>query len=729
MRFCRILISVVLFSSVAVAWQKNEVPPAPATPKQPVVDEYHGVKVTDDYRWLEDDKSPQVSAWTAAQDKYARAILDPLPLHAAIYQFLKKLNSEHSPNYYDLVSRGGVLFAMNSQPGKQQDMLVTLKSPDDPGSKHIILDPGAIDPTNSTAIQFFVPSLDGSKVALSLPTGGVMAGAIHVYDVATGRALPDTLTRVTGNTGASVAWNADSTGFYYTRYPQEGERPPEDLDFYEQVYFHKLGTPQNQDTYEMGKGLPRVTDIWLSESKDGSYTLAEVGNGIGTQFEQFLRTPAGEWKQISQFSDEISVAVIGNDALYMVSRQNAPRGKILRLPLADPILKNAKIIVPESAAVIQGTDFALAGPRPTFFPIANLLYVTELTGGPTEIHIFDHSGKELGTVPSEPVSAITQIVPLENGRILFGSQNYVNPPSWFYFDPKTKKIIPTALREDSPASFLDVEVVREFGISKDGTKVPMSILRRKGIQLDGQNPAIITGYGGFNYTLTPAFDPEVRGWLNSGGIFVIANLRGGGEYGEDWHKNGSGSHKQNVFDDFIACAEYLIKAGYTNPSKLGIEGGSNGGLLVSAAMTQRPELFRAVVAVAGVHDMLRSEATENGQLVTAEFGSVKDPEQFKTLYSYSPYHRVQDGVKYPAALFIVGENDPAVDPGQSRKMTARLQAATGSDRPILFISFSNAGHGGIGSSEDQQAAIDTYLYEFLYDQLGVKWVSTSQASK
>ncbi len=728
-RFRKTLAGLVFFSSVAVAWQKNEVPLLPATPKQPVVDEYHGVKVTDNYRWLEDDKSPQVIAWSAAQDKHARAILDPLPLHAAIYQYMKKLGSERSPSYYNLEMKGGVLFAMNSQSGKQQDMLVTLRSADDLASKHVVLDPSEVDPTNSTAIQVFVPSLDGSKVALSLAAGGTMAGPIRVYEVANGHALPDVLTHVTGNTGASMEWSSDGTGFYYTRFPQEGERPAADVNFYPQVYFHKLGQQQSQDTYVMGKDLPRTAEISLRVNKDGRYLLAQVENGDGGQFEHFLRDPAGRWKQITQFSDEITAVVFGDDALYMLSRQHAPRGKILRLPLATSDSKNAKTIIAESPAVIQDFQFSLAGLKPSFVPTTNLLYVTELVGGPSEIHIFDHSGKEAGTVPSEPVSAITQIVALDEDRILFGNQSFVRPQAWFYFDPGTKKTSVTALREVSPVSFTDVEAVREFAISRDGTKVPVNIIRRKGTKLDGQNPAILTGYGGFNISLTPLFDPEVHAWLDAGGVYAIANLRGGGEYGEEWHRGGSGIHKQNVFDDFIACAEHLIKAGYTNPTKLAIEGGSNGGLLVTTVLIQRPELFRAAVSNAGVYDMLRSETTESGQFWPTEFGSVKDPEQFRALYGYSPYHHAQDGAKYPSVLFIVGENDPAVNPWQSRKMTARLQAANASGNPVLLISFSNAGHGGIGSSEDQQVAMDTYLYEFIYDQLGVQWVSASGAHK
>lgn len=724
MRFERML-AFFLFLSLSSVWPQSAIPPLPPTLKQPVVDEYHGIKVTEDYRWLEDAKDPKVAAWSAAENAHARAILDPLPLHDEIYKFIKKLDNESSSSYFSLRIRNGVIFAINFEPNRQQPMLVTLRSADDPASKHVVLDPSQIDPTNSTAIQFYSPSQDGRRVAVSLAAGGSEAGTIHVYDVASGAALPDALTRVTGNGGSSVAWNADGTGLYYTRYPRQGERPPADMNFYEQVYFHKLGTSQDQDTYVIGKDFPRIAEINLKASRDGEYLLAEVENGDGDQYEHFLRDSSGVWTQLTQFSDLISSVAFGDDALYMLSREHSPHGKILRAPLSAPRLTNAKTIIPEGAAVLQDFQFAISGSEPGFVPTPRYLYVGEVLGGPSEIHIFDHDGHEQGIVPSEPVSASTHFLAADGDKLLFGNQSYVDPMAWFYFDPATKKTTVSALRETSPISFADVEAVREFATSKDGTRVPFTILRRKGTKLDGKNPAILNGYGGFGLSQTPFFDPVLHAWLDAGGVFAIANLRGGGEFGQEWHDQGRGIYKQNVFDDFIACAERLIQAGYTIPSKLGILGGSNGGLLMGAALTQRPDLFRAVVSVAGVYDMLRSETTENGQFNVTEFGSVRDPAQFKALYAYSPYHHVQDGTKYPATLFLVGENDPRVDPWHSRKMIARLQAANASDYPILLISFSNAGHGGIGSSEDQQTAMGTYQLEFMYEQLGVKWITPS----
>jgi prolyl oligopeptidase len=624
-----------------------------------------------------------------------------------------------------LQAAGGLLFALKWQPGKQQPMLVTLKSPDDPQSEHVILDPSSVDPTGHTSIQFYEPSVDGKEVAVCLAEGGSEAGNVHVYDAVTGKALSDVVPRVNFPTaGGSVAWNADGSGFYYTRYPHEGERPPQDVNFYQQVYFHKLGTPANQDSYVIGKNFPRIAEISLSTSDDGKYLLAIVANGDGGEYEHFLLSPEGKWRQLTEWSDQISAAAFGaDDALYLVSRNGAPRGKMLRLSLAAPDLKKATVIVPKGESVIQGFGFALSGFPANFAATKGRLYVVDLVGGPNQIRVFDLAGKPLGSVPIEPVSAVSQVLRMPNGELLFRNSSYVKPGAWYIFDPQQTKTRATALHSTSPVDFSDVEAVREFGVSKDGTKVPINIIRKKGIQLDGTHPTVLTGYGGFGISLTPRFDPSLRMWLDAGGVYAIANLRGGGEFGEEWHKAGMLTNKQHVFDDFIAAAEHLIEAKYTNPQKLGIEGGSNGGLLMGAVLTQRPDLFRAVVSVAGLYDMLRFETTQNGQFNVTEYGSVRDPEQFRALYAYSPYQHVKDGAKYPAILLTVGENDLRVDPWHSRKFAARLQAATSSGKPVFFLSFSDAGHGGIGAGEDQQIAMETFNWSFLFDQLGVNFVS------
>jgi prolyl oligopeptidase len=304
--------------------------------------------------------------------------------------------------------------------------------------------------------------------------------------------------------------------------------------------------------------------------------------------------------------------------------------------------------------------------------------------------------------------------------VLFRSNSFVRPPAWYRFDPDEEEPARTALFVSSPADFHDVEVQRAYATSRDGTRVPLSILRRKGVALDGNNPTILYGYGGYGISISPFFDPGLSLWLEQGGVYAVANLRGGGEYGEAWHLAGNLTRKQTVFDDFLACAEHLVGAGYTNSGRLAIMGGSNGGLLMGAAFTQRPDLFRAVVSFVGLYDMLRVELDPNGAFNVTEFGTVADPEQFRALYAYSPYHRVVDGAAYPAVIFITGENDGRVNPAHSRKMTARLQAASGSGRPVLLRTSASAGHG-LGTSLHERIVEETDMYAFLFDQLGMRY--------
>ena len=360
----------------------------PATPKKPVIDSYHGVQVTDDYRWLENYSDPAVRAWSAAENKYTRKFLDALPERAAFAEELKKLFSHTTLRYFRLNTRAGLLFAMKAQPPAEQPMIVTLKSADQPDSEHVLVDPNKLDPTGGTSIDFFVPSTDGKYVAVSLAKGGSEAGDVHVYEVATGNEVGAAIPRVNGGTaGGSVAWNADSSGFYYTRYPRSGERPPADLDFYQQVYFHRLGTDTRQDTYSLGKEFPRIAEIQLLASDDGRYILASMGNGDGGEFAHYLLGPSGQWHQIARLSDEIKSIQFGPDGnLYMLSHLSAPKGKILRTTLAQPKMSDAQTVVAESKVSIVN-----------FVPAPNFLYVEDQIGGPSDIRVFDKAGKSQGT--------------------------------------------------------------------------------------------------------------------------------------------------------------------------------------------------------------------------------------------------------------------------------------------------------------------------------------------
>jgi prolyl oligopeptidase len=683
--------------------------PPPPTPKKPVTDTYNGVQVVDDYRWLENYSDPAVRQWSDRQNQYARGYLDRLPARAALYDELKRLYTHPSPGYFALTSRPGLLFALKSEPPKEQELLVTLASPDDTASEHVILDPNQLDSTGGTSVDFYEPSTNGKYVAVSLSQGGSESGDVHVYSVETGKPLDDIVPRVNGGTaGGSVAWNADDSGFYYTRYPRGTERPPADLSFYQQVYFHRLGTPTTQDTYSLGKDFPRIAEIALHASSDGRYILAAMAYGDGGEFAHYLLRPDGKWRQITLLSDEVSRVAFGMDeSLYLLSRHNAPLGAILRMPLDPARLADARTVVPEGRHAIED-----------FVPCEGLLYVADMIGGPSQIRVFDLTGHFQSMAPLDPLSSVGQMVRYNRADLLFRTSSYLKPPAWMRFDAGSKRADRTALFETAPADFHDAEVVREFAVSKDGTKVPVNIIRRKGAKLDGSNPVVLYGYGGYGINMSPFFSLRLRALLDRGVVYAIANLRGGAEYGEAWHRAGMLTKKQNVFDDFAAAARHLIERRYTTSARLAIEGGSNGGLLMGAALTQHPELYRAVVSYVGIYDMLRVELYPNGAFNITEFGTVKEPEQFRALYAYSPYHHVVDGTQYPSVLFLTGANDPRVDPANSRKMTARLQA-TASKNPVLLRTTSNAGHG-IGTALSEEIAQDADVLAFLFDQLDIR---------
>src|SRR5882724_1152047 len=415
--------------------------PAPETPRKPVSTQYHDVTVEDPYQWLENDNDPQVKSWSDAQNQRTRQYFDKLPDRAAIEKQLTEWYAKTSPSYSSLVSRPGVLYAMKFQPPKQQPLLVTLTSADDLKSEKAVLDPNVLDAKGTTAVDWFAPSLDGKHVAVSLSKGGSEDGTLHFYETATGKPLPDTIAHVQYPTaGGSAAWNADGTGIYYTRFPRKGERPDTDLNFYQQVYFHKLGTSDSEDTYSIGKDFPRIAEIKLEASRDGKYILATVANGDGGDFTHYLLGPDGNWKQITQFSDQIKAARLGRDnALYLLSRADAPRGKILRLPLDKLELASAAMIVPPSDAVIQFLE-----------PTADALYVADLLGGPSQIRRFALDGKNETTVPIPTISAVTEMESLEDNSLLFRDVSYTEPAAWFHCIAGKPQPMKTALINMSP---------------------------------------------------------------------------------------------------------------------------------------------------------------------------------------------------------------------------------------------------------------------------------------
>ncbi len=704
----------------------------PASPQKHVTDIYHGVAVVDPYRWLEDWNDPVVKSWSDGQNQYARAVLDALPHVAAIRARVTEIVSAPCISHGDFVFEGGRMFAMKRQPPKQQPFLVVLDSPLHPESARVLVDPNQMNAKGTTAIDWYVPSPDGKLVAVSLSEGGSESGDLHLFEVASGRQVFEVVPRVQGGTGGgSMAWLPDSRSFYYTRYPQDDERPPADRDFYIQLYHHTLGMPPGQDRYEIGRNFPKIAEVVVGTTREG-VALVSMQKGDGGQFQHYIRTLDGKWHQLTRYEDRIVQAVAGHStdgrttAVYLVSLKEAPRGRLLKLVLDNRTgdgadLTKANVLIPEGREALVSSFAQRAG---NLVATASRIYVSYQLGGPGEIRVFDVHGGPLKAPRQFVIGSVGGLTPISphTDDILFYNTSYIDAPCWFAFNPQTGATTRTPLLQTPPVDFSNCEVSREWAVSRDGTRIPVNIIRKKGSVPDGSHPCVVTGYGGYGMSLTPGFNAARRVLIEQGIVLAEANLRGGGEFGDDWHRQGNLTRKQNVFDDFAAVCRHLVQAGHTRPEKLAIQGGSNGGLLMGATFTQHPELTHCVVSHVGIYDMLRVELSANGAFNIPEFGTVRDEAQFKALYAYSPYHHVRNSVNYPHILFLTGANDPRVDPMQSRKMTARLQAA---GARCLLRTSANSGHG-MGSSLQQRIEETVDVDAFLFNELGVTYRSVTR---
>ena len=710
MRCFVLAVTAILFSSTVSAQP-------PKTRLSPTTDTYHGVQVTDNYRWLEDWDDPAVKAWSGQQNAYARTVLDGLPGVDAIRARVTEIMSAKIVSYSGIRFAGGKYFAMKNQPPMEQPFLIAFDSLGDVDDAKVLFDPNSVDSEGTTSVDWFEPSPDGSLVAISISSGGSEVGDVSVYDTDSAKRVFEVVPRVnSGTAGGDLAWAPDGKGFYYTRHPRPGERPEVDLNFYQQLYFHQLGTDSAEDRFELGKGFPRIAEIEVEVHQQSGRVLCNIQNGDGGEFAHYVRKTNGEWIQFSRFGDKLVQATFEpSGSILVITRNEAPRGRIGRI---DTIVDSGALVtplIPENEDTVV-TSFYRA--PPSLVATNNRIYATYQLGGPSEIRVFDKDGNRLRGPRQLPVASVGGLEALNGDNILFRNNSYVTPTTWFRYEPASETTQRTALSSQAPVDLDDVHVERKFATSKDGTKVPLNIQRPK--SANGPGPLVLYGYGGYGINLTPRYRATNKVLFEQGVTYVVANLRGGGEYGESWHLDGNLTKKQNVFDDFYAAARYLIDNGYTTSDKLAIMGGSNGGLLMGATMTQHPDLMKCVVSYVGIYDMLRVELSPNGSFNIPEFGTVKNPDHFRAMRAYSPLHNVNDGTDYPATIFFTGENDPRVDPMQSRKMTARLQAASTSGQPILLRTSANAGHGGdSGLSERIEQAVDSNA--FLFHHLGIEY--------
>lgn len=679
------------------------------SPREPATSTYHGVQVTEDYRWLEEN-SDRTVGWTAAQTARTRAYLDALPFREEVRARCEAILRAESTTYSHPARGGTTLFALKLQPPRQQPYLVALPSLDDVQGERCVVDPSALDASGATTIDWYVPSPDGTLVAVSLSSNGTEDGTLHVYATETGELQGEVIPRVSGATAlGSLAWRSDGQGFWYTRYPTPGEVPDEELAFHQEVWFHRVGDSPDQDRRELAGVFSddRIVENFLTSSPDGTWVMDRAQKGDGGEWEIFVRRQEGEstWRQIASIDDECIRAVFGDGELFLLSTNDAINGRVLRLSLAGGSrVSDAETVVEEGTVTIE--NIAATDQR---------LWVCDIDGGLSGIRVFDHQGHRSIDISLPDVCGVNPLLALGSDEVIWAQDTYLSPRQWWACRDTDEQPRPTALDTRTGVEFTGMEVERLFATSRDGTQIPISLIRQATATRDGSTPTILYGYGGYGLSIRPSFDPSLLVWLEQGGVYAVAGIRGGGEYGKSWHEAGRLANKQNCFDDLIACAEHLVGVGVTSEERLALMGGSNGGLLVGAVLTQRPDIAAAVLCAVPVLDVLRSELSPNGVFNVEEFGTVADPEMFQVLHAYSPYHNVRDGVAYPAVLFTTGELDPRVEAWHAKKMTARLQAATSSEAPIL-LRVEQGGHG-IGRSLDQLVGLVADYYTFFFDRL------------
>ncbi|QUV79816.1 S9 family peptidase [Chloracidobacterium thermophilum] len=681
----------------------------PPSKKVEQVDDYHGIKVADPYRWLEDADSPETKAWVEAQNKVTFGFLESIPERARLRERLTQLWNYEK---FGVPFREGDRYFFTRNDGLQnQSVLYVGRTPDDPQAR-VLLDPNTLSADGTVALTNYAVSDDGKLLAYGLATAGSDWNEWRVRNVETGEDLPDRLQWVKFS-GAS--WTKDGRGFFYSRYdePKEGNLL-QSTNYYQKLYYHRVGTPQSADELVYERRDHKEWGFGGYVTDDGRYLGIVVTMGTSPKnlfFYKDLTNP--EAKVVELIPDFIAdFTPVGNDGttFYFRTDWEAPRGRLIAIDATRPERANWREIIPQSRDTLEAVRW-----------VGGRFIALYLSDAKTQVRMFDREGKFVQEIALPGIgTAVGFGGKPEATETFYAFTSFTQPTSIYRYDFATGKS--TLLRQPKvafdPGAYVTQQV---FYKSKDGTRIPMFIVHRKGLKQDGKNPTLLYGYGGFNISLTPSFSPARIAWLEMGGVLAIPNLRGGGEYGEEWHQAGTKLKKQNVFDDFIAAAEWLIREKYTQPARLAIQGGSNGGLLVGACMTQRPELFGAALPAVGVLDMLRFNKFTIGWAWESDYGSPQNPEEFKALYAYSPLHNLKPGTRYPATLITTADHDDRVVPAHSFKFAAALQAAHKGDAPVLIRIETRAGHGaGKPTSKLIEETADVWAFLVRTFQMTVK---------
>ncbi len=684
--------------------RKNLVYPQTAQAEQS--DNYHGVEIKDPYRWLENPDSDETRAWVKAQNEVTTGYLETIAARDKIQQRLTQLwNYE---KYGSPFKRGQGYFYFKNDGLQNQSVLYTLNSLDDEGK--VLLDPNTLSEDGTVALAGLSISDDGNWMAYGLSNAGSDWVEYRVRNIATGEDNCDHLKWIKFS-GAS--WTKDHQGFFYSRYDEPNEQTKlEDVNYYQKLYYHRIGTEQAEDTLIYHRPDHKEWGFSGSVTEDGKYLIIGVWLGTDSKnlvFYKNLEQPDSEVVElISEFEASYGVIDHDQDVFWLQTDLNAPKGKVIAINLSNPQKHNWQEIIPEATETLESVG------------LLNNQFVTDyLKDARSQIKIYDLDGTFVREVELPGIGSAGGFDGKRHDTETFYTfTGFTTPATIYRYDMTTgeSKLFRQPQVDFNPDEYQTQQV---FYPSKDGTKVPMFITHKKGIELNGNNPTYLYAYGGFNISLTPNFSVGNLIWLEMGGIYAVPNLRGGGEYGEAWHQAGMKEKKQNVFDDFIAAAEWLINQKYTSESKLAIAGGSNGGLLVGACMTQRPDLFAATIPAVGVLDMLRFHKFTIGWAWCSEYGSPENEPDFKTLYAYSPLHNLKSGTAYPATMITTADHDDRVVPAHSFKFAAALQAAHRGDNPVLIRIETKAGHGaGKPTSKIIEEAADKWA--FLVANLGME---------